>query len=383
MIKSFTAVTREIDDPAYAAEEIMAALEPEKNMLKNSLGVISCYSEFAETGVLKAVCGALPFDCIGSTTCITSAGKQTDRMSFTITVLTSDDCGFETVMLPITEKYEESISSALPPLLNRSGEKPALLLSYFPLMQTVSGDMILKAIDKVTGGIPLFGTSALDHNMDFSTAQTIHNGEAFREAAVLGLIYGNVDYSFGLASLNEDKIKKQKAVITEANGNVLTGVNGKTALEYLEEIGITKSDITTGTGVFLPLVVDHRDGTKPVARAILALTPEGHAVCGGAMTVGATLAVGRVDMEDVLSTTEEHFKSLIKKECVVLSYSCMARYMALGTRYTAEADKMSEMCGDMYYLYACSSGEICPIPDESGKLKNYYHNYTNVFCRLS
>ncbi|MCL2690304.1 MAG: FIST C-terminal domain-containing protein [Chitinispirillia bacterium] len=380
MIKSFTAVTREIDEAEIAVEEIMAALEPKKNLLKNSLGIISCYSEFVETGVLKAICDALPFDCIGSTTCISSAGKQTDRMILSLVVLTSDDCSFETKAIPIAaEKYEETVNSALSPLMDRSGEKPVLLLGYFPLMN-VSGNMILTAIDKTTGGIPLFGTAAIDHNPDFSTSQTIHNGEAFREAAVVGLIYGNVNYTFELASLNADKIRKQQAIITEANGNTLIGVNGKVALEYLEEIGLKKTDFDK---VFMPLVVGHKDGTRPVARGILSFTPEGHAFCGGEMTVGATLAVGRVDMEDVISTTEDILKTLVQKESTVLSYSCLVRYLTLGTKFTAEADKMGEVCGDMNYLYASAGGEICPIPDESGKLKNYFHNYTNVFCRLS
>jgi len=115
----------------------------------------------------------------------------------------------------------------------------------------------------------------------------------------------------------------------------------------------------------------------------LALTPEGYAVCGGGVNKDMTLAVGRVDMDDVLSTTEALLKPLAGKEGVILSYSCIARYLALGTKYTAEADKVIEVCKDMQYLYVCAGGEICPLPDENGKLKNYYHNYTNVFCKLS
>ncbi|MCL2389966.1 MAG: FIST C-terminal domain-containing protein [Endomicrobia bacterium] len=380
MIKSFTASTREIDDSAAAIAEIKAAFEGK--LLKNSLGLISYFSEFEETGVLKAVCDALPFDCIGSTSCLCSAGKQTDQIILTITVLTSDDCSFETIVLPITEKYDESINSALSPVINRSGEKPALILSYFPLMNTVSGDMILAAIDKVTGGIPLFGTTSIDHNMNFSAAKTMRNGEAFRESAVLGLLYGDFNYSFGVASIDKSKIRSQKAVITESDGNILIGVNDKSVVEYLEEIGLSTTELANGLAI-LPLVVDHKDGTKHVARAVFTLTPEGHAVCGGAMPVGATLAIGRIVPEDVLNTTEESLKPLVDKDSVVLSYSCMARYHALGTDYAAEAKKVSELAGDMRYMFACSGGEICPLPDASGKLKNFYHNYTNVFCRLS
>lgn len=383
MIKAISATTREIDNVKTAVSEIMDALNPSENLLKNSLGIISCFSEFEETGVLQAICGALPFDSIGATTCICSAGGQTDQIIFSITVLTSDDCRFETVELPVTEKYAESINSGLSPLLDRFDKKPALILSYLPLINTISGDMIVTQIDKATGGIPLFGTMAVDHKMDYSTARTIHNGKMHRESVVLGLIYGPFDYTFEITSIDENKIRNQKAIITGSDGNILKSVNGKTALEYLGEIGIAKAELATGLGI-LPLIVDHhKDTTKPVARAVFALTPDGHAVCGGAMPVGSTLTIGRVNKDDVLYSTEKTLKHLIEKKGMILSYSCMARYLALGADNTAEADMLSKTAGDRQYLFACSGGEICPLPDASGNLRNLFHNYANVFCRIS
>jgi len=381
MIKSITAVTCEIDDIDAAVEDILKAVDIEKNLLSNSLGVISCFSEFAETGVLEAICEALPFSCIGATTALCSANKEADQVLLTLTVLTSDDCSFETIALPITEAYNEAIDTGLRDLLKKNKEKPALILSYFPLINTVSGDMIVSAIDDVTGGIPLFGTIAVDHLPDFSTAGTIHNGELYNDVVVLGLVYGDVDFSFEIASLDEDKIAKQDAIITESSGSILIGVNDKSVLDFLNGIGITKSDIETGLGI-LPLVVDHKNGTKPVARAVFALTPDGYAVCGGAMPVGATLAVGRITMEDVLQTTEKAMRDLSTTDGVLLSYSCMARYLALGTDIVAEAKKVSDVAGNEKYMYAISGGEICPLIDSDGKLKNIFHNYTNVFCRL-
>ena len=73
----------------------------------------------------------------------------------------------------------------------------------------------------------------------------------------------------------------------------------------------------------------------------------------------------------------------MENDSVLLSYSCMARYLALGTNNAAEAEKVGELAGDKGYLFACSGGEVCPLPDASGKLKNFFHNYTNVFCKLS
>jgi len=267
-------------------------------------------------------------------------------------------------------------------LLEKTEDKPKLFLSYFPLINTVSGDMILAEIEKVTGDIPLFGTITVDHKMDYSTAQTIYNGKMFREHVILGAIYGNPKFSFEVASIDENKVRQQKAIITESDGNILIGVNGKTALEYLEEIGLTKYELARGLGIIL-LVVQYKGSAKPVTRAVFAHTPEGHAVCGGAMPVGATLAIGRIDMNDVLYTTEKVLKPFVEKDTAVISFSCMARYLALGADNYAEAQMVNDICGDLPHLLACSGGEICPLPDEHGGLKNFVHNHTIIFCKLS
>jgi len=379
MIKSFTAVTREIDDPKAAAAEILKALDLEKRLLKNSLGIVSCFSDFDDTGALKAVCDALPFETVGATTCLCSAENEIDQIILSVTVLTSDDCSFEAILIPVEEQYERSIESAMEKIKKGHDKKPALFLSYFPIMHTLSGDMILSVIDKNSGGVPLYGKIAIDHTADYSTAKTIFNGKAFREAVVLGAVYGDVEITFEIASLDDSKTRKQKAIITESDGNILIGVNGKTALSYLEEIGLLKDELMTG---IVPFVVDHKDGTKPVARAIYAFTPEGHAVCGGAMPKGATLSIGNIDMGSVLQTSEETMRPLAVREGTVMSYSCLARFFILGADITAEAEKIKSAAGDANYLFAYAGGEICPLVDANGSLKNYFHNYTNVFCRL-
>ena len=46
MIKSFSATTREIDDPQVAVAEVLAALDLDNNLLKNSLAIVFCYPDF-------------------------------------------------------------------------------------------------------------------------------------------------------------------------------------------------------------------------------------------------------------------------------------------------------------------------------------------------
>jgi hypothetical protein len=382
MIKTFSATTREVDDADIAIAEIKETLDYEGKLLKNTLGIVSCYSEFIETGVLKDICEALPFDCIGATSCLSASAGEADQIIFAIMVLSSDDCEFHTLKIPICEKYKDTIASTMSEVMEKPGEKPKLLLSYFPLIQTVSGDMLIEELDKATGGIPLFGTTTVDHNIDFSTAQTILNGETYRDAVILGAIYGKLSVSFEMASLEEGSIRKQRAIITKSKGNILSGVNGKTFMEYLEDIGLSREVVARGVGVF-PLVVDYNDGTKPVGRAIFALTPEGHAVCGGIMPEGATIAIGRIDMDDVLSTVNETLVPFMDGDSVLLCYTCMARYLALGANVTAEAERVMEIANNTRCILACSGGEIAPLPNEAGKLRNFFHNFTIVFCKLS
>ena len=344
MIKTLTATTRELDDAQDAIAEITEALDLGNSLLKHSLGIIACYSEFGDTGVLEAICEALPFDCIGTTTCLSAAEQEIDQMLLVITVLTSDDCTFRTAAFPMKDKPEDDIYASTQALLEQAKEKPALLLGYFPLGANIGVDQMLVAIDKATGGIPVFGTVVVDHTMDYSTSRTIHNGAMLQDEIVLAAICGPVNVSFDIASLNEDKIRKQKAIITESDGNLLLGVNGKTVKDYLDELGLKQAEL--GMGI-VPFVIGHQDGTRPVARAVYSFTPEGHAVCGGSMPEGATLAIGRVDAGDVLQTAEEAAAPLAAKDkgdSVVFIYSCLARYLALGVNVTTEAETIRDAC---------------------------------------
>jgi hypothetical protein len=300
-------------------------------------------------------------------------------MLFTLTVLTSDDCDFGALRVHVGADLDKSVNDGIKPYMDRNGEKPVMFLSFFPLINSISGDTILGAVNNATGGIPVFGATAVDHTMDYSTSKTILNGEAFREDLVLAPIYGNVDFKFEVASINEKKLRSQKAIITESDGNILISVNGKSALEYLSEIGLTKAELETGLGI-LPLAIGHNDGRMSVARAIFALTPEGYAVCGGAMPVNATLSVGHIDAEDVIEVAESTVSKLVKKYSTVLGYSCIARFYAQGANNTAESETVNKITEDISCAFSYAGGEICPLPDADGNLKNFYHNFTVVFC---
>jgi hypothetical protein len=122
MIKTFVAFTEEIDDAKAAVTELLKQLDPEHNLLANSLGIIHCFSDFADDGIVKAVCEKLPFDVVGSATLSLAAPGGVSQMGLTLTVLTSDTVSFVTgvsapvvndVTDPVTELYRRDRKSVV------------------------------------------------------------------------------------------------------------------------------------------------------------------------------------------------------------------------------------------------------------------------------
>jgi small ligand-binding sensory domain FIST len=126
-----------------------------------------------------------------------------------------------------------------------------------------------------------------------------------------------------------------------------------------------------------------------VVRVMFALTPEGAAVCGGDIPEGATMSVGHIDAEKVLSTTRGALsKALLRRDdACFLIFSCVGRYFALAHETTAEMELVQDVMkgNEIPFMFVYSGGEMCPVGQktaESGELTNRNHNDTFVLCRL-
>lgn len=383
MLKTLTAYTLEIDEVDTAVEEILEQLDLPHNQLKNTVGIISCYSEFVESGVVKALCGRLPFDVVGATTLGNAVPGERSALMLTLAVLTSDDIEFSTaVSASLASEQEQALSAVYRQAAAPLSAPPSMMMSFMALIYNVGGDVVLDLMDKISGGVPNFGTVTVDHTPDYHTAQVIHNGECYSESLSLLLLSGDVQPSFYVASISETKIMRQKAIITEAQGNVLIKVNDMPILSYMETLGLAKEGRIDGANA-IPFIIDYNDGTRPIARAIYALTPEGYAVCGGVMPLGATLSVGTIDYEDVIATTKKALGTMLatSKNGGLLMFSCLSRLLALGVETEAEMETMQTCVGDAApYQFSYSGGEICPVYDTNGKLVNRFHNDTFIAC---
>jgi hypothetical protein len=384
MIKTLTAFTSELDDEKIAIEQINSHLESAGALLKNTIGIVSCHYEFVLSGMFKTICEALPFGVVGSIASAQSTQDESGDLLLTLTVLTSDDVSFDTVITtPLTEPGKvvtDSYKNAC------RAERPSLILMFAPFMLQNCCDDYVNAITEASGGVPCFGTQAMDDTPDFANCFVLADGVHYRDRMVMLLMYGDIHPKFFVANISERKIFDKSAVITKSMGPVLIEVNDRPVIEYLEDLGLVEASETHYAMTSLPFLLDYNDGTPKVSKVFAALTPEKFVVCAGGMPEGSTLYMTRTDKDDVIYTTEE-ITDVIAKEIeeasVMLIYSCLVRSMTLGTEQLKEMDIVnSKFSGKLPYMFAISGGEICPTQVSEGNAINRFQNNTFVACLL-
>lgn len=385
MLKALTAHTFEIDDTELAVSEILDKLGIEENLSANSVGIITCYSEFIDSGVVSELCDKLPFPVIGTTTLGAAVGGAYGQLMLGILVLTGDDVSFSaTITDPIDEDFSGPIERSYEQALGLLAGEPKLIIALAPLIFHYAGDQYVEILGTLSGGAPVFGTISVDHTSDYSECQ-VFMGDNFRnDSLAILLVSGNIDPKFYVTTVSESKILKQTAVITGAEGNILKEVNEMPLASYLETRGLaTGGQISPGVNA-IPFFIDYGDGGAPVSRALFAITPDGHGVCGGIMPVGANISVGAMDRQDILDTTNSTLLRALAegKPNALIMFSCVGRNIALGVDTLAELSSAEDTLKNATpFLLAYSGGEICP--DATGcETINRFHNNTFVALAL-
>jgi hypothetical protein len=386
MIKMLNACTAEIDDADLAVAEILEQLNLSLNLLSNSVGIIACYYEFIETGVVEGLCAQLPFPVVGCTSIGNATGGECGLELLSISVLTSNDVSFSTAMsdeLDVAD-IRPAIGGVYKEALEKLGGEPALILAYAPLMITIGAAPILEAINHWGGGVPVFGTISCDSTSDYHESRVIHRGMATPNTLALVLLKGNVQPQFYVNTIPDANIQKLTAVVTDSEGCLVKTVNDMPFLDYLTTLGLQRESVLASASAF-PIMANYNDGTKPTGRAIYSLTPEGYAILGGEIPVGSTIAMANIDYAGVLETAEEAVKkAMVSGDASgLLMYPCLTRNLALGANSDDEMKKIRETLGGNYPYQICySGGEICPVSTGDGKLLNRVHNFTCVICVL-
>ena len=390
MTKSITAYTYEIDDIEAAVSGIISQLEP-LNRSKNMIGIVTCSYDYIESGIIAALNEALPFEIIGETTVSQTVHGEAGLLLLTMLVLYSDDCRFVCDitdelpdpgdMKPIITKSYEQTSAHL-------GEKPKLILIFPPLLNTQAGDSYVNILSALSERTPIFGSLCADDTTDtYVNAYTIYRGEAYKNRMTYVMIAGDINPEFRIASVSGESRLPYKGEITGSNGNLLTGINDVSTVNYLETIGLAgNGKIRSGINS-IPFLINFENeagaDNVSVARVMFTTTPENYAVCGGEMPIGASITAGICDKDDVVSTTKQMIEDIGKnyKGKTALLFSCIGRRYALALEPLLEAQiAADEMSGDISFLFSYSSGEFCPTSVSEGGATNRFHNYTFVAC---
>jgi hypothetical protein len=383
MIKTLTAFTEEIDDTRAAVDELLGQLDLDKKQLKNSLGILHCFADFIDSGVVKAICEKLPFDVVGTTTMSLASPGGLSQVGLSLTVLTSDTVSFVTgVSDPIKETVDEPVEGLYKKIIAGLPEKPAMLMPFIAFMADVGGDEFVEKLDSLSGGIPAFGTISISNEADYKSF-ALYNGEAYPRALVLAALTGDADPVFLSVSVSDENILKQKAVVTGVNRNILTGINNMSAIKYMESIGIAKDGDLAGLES-MPFIVYLEDGSRLIRACIGVTAGEGAILCG-AVPLNATLALSTMEPRDVINSTAEKVREALAAASGrgLLMYSCAARYWAQGAQLTAEQEKVRECIGDSApYHFVYSGGEIFPEILSTGKVVNHLQNDSLIICML-
>ena len=384
MIRTITAQTFEVDDVNLAVDQIKSQLGPVNGFKKNTIGIVACHYEFVFSGVFKAICQALPFEIVGAVSPGQSTPDDHGVILLTLIVLTSDDVHFKKTLTPslmndsgnvIAQTYSAAAGT----------EKPALLLTFAPFLPQNSGDEYVNVITQVSGGgVPCFGTIAVDDTLDFKNCFVLSDGEHYTDIMVMVLVYGNIQPKFFIAHVSKNKMLGKSAVITKSSGHVLMEVNERPVEEYFADLGLKKATEAQYSMTSLPFLLDYNDGTPIVSKAFIMLTPEKYAICAGAMPEGSTLYIAVSDKDDVLVTVGEAADRILEdigNASTLLIYSCIGRCMTLGSDQFREIELLKQKLGEkLPYMIAFSGGEFCPTQVSNEKAINRFHNNAFVAC---
>ncbi len=379
MIKMYTAYTQEVDEADIAISELLEQIDTSK-LLKNSIGIVTFHYDFAKSGIIEEISKKMPFEIVGMTT---MSGAQTSgcygMYSLFLTVLTSEDVNFAASMsVPLTsQNFEGAISDAYKAARAKISNDPKFVMTFAPYMPDMSGADMTLALDKAVGGIPCWGSLASGVGMVYEECRTLYKEQIEQYSMALVLFEGNIEPEFIVTSIPEKNMRDSGAVVTEADGCILKKLNDMPLLDYLKQIGI---EINNQNCTTLPFMV-HFEGTKdPVAIGIYRLYDDGGALFGIQLPVGTKLVLSQIDTEGILETAKSSIDKILasNKKNGAFMFPCVTRYIMQAPDQEGELKLISALLKDkgLPYVVAYSGGEICPVKDNNGVLRNRFHNYS-------
>jgi hypothetical protein len=379
MIKMMTAFTTEVDIAEVAVSQILAGLDTAA-LRENCIALVHCHSEFVETGVLEAVCRALPCESAGITSSLPAVKGTSAQLALTVTLLTSDKCTFKVAEFDATarESVYPHITEAAKTLIKHDGSRdiyPSMVFSYISFMSFASGDISVKTLAAALPGVPLYGSLPVSDNMDFTQSYTIRNGVCSEHGGSFVAVYGDIKPTFRLTSVREGNVFNTGGRVDKCDGNLLFTIDGMNAWDYIVSKGVTTKE-TYRNILGQPMIFKYPDGSQTMRNCLNVNFDNGSLILAGDVYEGALVDFAMISADDIRRSTTglaAEIESAVKDSSVVFIYSCATRLWTLGANMTDEIDIISKILKNKKFSFAYSGGEIVPLTVD-GKYVNTFQN---------
>jgi hypothetical protein len=390
MIKTIAVSTTEAVDLEFAVNEVNTRINNEGPLLRNSAGLLFCNYEFIKSGMVEALCEKLPFDVIGCTSQVFAVQNAGEEFMLTLMILTSDDTEFSAGLSePLDQDSGPALENCYRGLFSQDsgGQDPALMLVCAPFLTGLTMNKQVEILDQVSGGIPCFGTVALDITTTVRSPMVIFNGNSHRDRLAMILLRGNLRPRFISHSLPGEPRLKQKFTITEARGNRIFSINNIPAWDYFAKLGLVNLNRDEMQVFYaFPIVVDYDNGEPSKYFIISLIDKEGALVSEQDIPLGGTAVIGTISGEMVLASTRHVLKQLenIPDANGIILLSCFSRVLTLQDPLE-EVNLVIKQLRDVPvpFVFFSSAGEICPVPAEAREgLENKFHQFTIIACVL-
>ena len=393
-MNSIVAYTAEIDDLNEAVADLFSQTESFP-LQKNSLAIIFA-EEAADAKEFYALLSERwKFPMIGCSAMAMLLGKEGYRgIGISVLLLTADDCEFSAGMTAElnVDNYKSEIKRVYDELRGALDGEVKLAISYGGMVtdeRCAAGDDLVDALNEAADRkVPIYGGTASD-GFSFSDFRVFYNGEVRKHGQVIALVSGNIEPKFAcVSSAGERAIFSYE--VTEARRNIVYRLGSGTFLDALarEKMAVDKTEVM-GDYLLSPFMVEverEKGDQVEVARTLSVLNREtGAGAFLGSVPEGSTMSVGVISREDVQSSVARAFKEVFRKLAnaegryrTLLCTSCCARFLAMASNISAEADAYAKSLPEGVSLMGMYGyGEYCPVKgSRTGADYNMFHNFT-------
>lgn len=378
---SFNVYTDEIDFLEESMEQIAIQFDEKVKKIgglkKNTAAIVfaDCDTDIQE--LMNRLVSSYDFPIIASSV-LGSFDKNHGYVDTGISmlVLTTDDIEFG---IAITEEIgendiEEKVKCAYDIAKSQLSEKPGLIISYGMILANYTGDDIVRAIDKASGGIALYGGQASDH-FSFTEAFVAANSTSRKQGVAMLVMAGeglkNVYTAYEFSIIDGGVFD---GVVTKCSGNTISEVDGVSFLESLEKLrivngqeGVVQMQYITTPFLFTE-TKENGDEVNTLRNLTAINRKDGTVSFLGEIKEGSKISLVVTNRNTVALSMRNAFDRLIskmKKEnkewSTFLCTSCMARYLNLGVERDEEVKGYQGKLGENAAILGMySSGEYYP-----------------------